>query len=524
MRRNYFASFQLGARGDAPALDDVLGDCARWVRKPRPGITEERLDEVSFSQSEAYDFGGAASLTVLRHDDDSHDLACLRLQHPDAQHDNRCWRTDIALTHDRAEQTLRFTISTAAGISTSQFSPIRVPASRPTLVLDLLRRYGAFEGRPLEATHARLTSDGTTAFLEFLFDPDRQIPIVYCSASARDDQPLDGVRHVADRLAGLAHVFVAANRFPSLRLSNEVGKDLSCWDGAVRIYWPGFSLQDHPFTHPRLLPNRIRDLQERSGKGLAIEILDRVSAVAVARQPYPLSDWDSIQAHVHLARREQLKETGEQSEYVELLEKTNLDLTKRTAELSQALEEAQAAIETEKLKAEQWREAYVDAKRRSTGETPSEDEVENAPPASVADAIERIQGEYPKEIAFKLNSKSDEKSPYQDPSAFYKALNFLATTYRDSRRGERSCSDFDHTCREACGFSYSGHQSAITMGQYASDYETIWNGKTHQLKEHIGQGSSKDPRETVRIAFFYDSNSETVVVGFVGQHQRTSAT
>ncbi len=62
------------------------------------------------------------------------------------------------------------------------------------------------------------------------------------------------------------------------------------------------------------------------------------------------------------------------------------------------------------------------------------------------------------------------------------------------------------------------------MGQYSSDYEIIWGNKTVKLKEHLGFGTSKDPRHTIRVAFFFDSSGKKVIVGYVGLHQQTRAT
>lgn len=62
------------------------------------------------------------------------------------------------------------------------------------------------------------------------------------------------------------------------------------------------------------------------------------------------------------------------------------------------------------------------------------------------------------------------------------------------------------------------------MGKYIDDYFFTYQGKSYPLKEHIGTGSSKHPEQTVRIAFFYHEEEGKVVIGYLGQHQRTDAT
>ena len=62
------------------------------------------------------------------------------------------------------------------------------------------------------------------------------------------------------------------------------------------------------------------------------------------------------------------------------------------------------------------------------------------------------------------------------------------------------------------------------MGLYKSDYQITWYGNTIKLKEHVGFGTSRDPRHTIRAAFFFDDKSKRVVVGYIGTHQQNRAT
>jgi hypothetical protein len=102
-------------------------------------------------------------------------------------------------------------------------------------------------------------------------------------------------------------------------------------------------------------------------------------------------------------------------------------------------------------------------------------------------------------------------------------LRWLATTYHGAKTGV-SRPDLVESCRRARGFRYAAHQSEVTMGQYKSDYEITWRGKVVTLKEHVGFGTSRDPRHTIRVAFFFDDRTKKIVVGYVGLHQQNRAT
>jgi hypothetical protein len=112
---------------------------------------------------------------------------------------------------------------------------------------------------------------------------------------------------------------------------------------------------------------------------------------------------------------------------------------------------------------------------------------------------------------------------FDQPELLYGVLRWLATTYHGAKTGV-NCPDLDESCRRASGFRYAAHQSEVTMGQYKSDYEITWRGKVVKLREHVGFGTSRDPRHTIRVAFFFDDRTKRVVVGYVGLHQQNRAT
>ncbi len=142
---------------------------------------------------------------------------------------------------------------------------------------------------------------------------------------------------------------------------------------------------------------------------------------------------------------------------------------------------------------------------------------------SVDEAIRLALEEHPEALVGCFNSTSEEKGyPFQDPPAIYRALVFLATTYRDARAGRVPCPSLAERCFAACGMNYQPHQSATTMGRYASSYEATYKGQRYALTEHLGRGTNRDPRYSVRIAFRYHREDDVILLGFLGQHQRTT--
>ena len=139
------------------------------------------------------------------------------------------------------------------------------------------------------------------------------------------------------------------------------------------------------------------------------------------------------------------------------------------------------------------------------------------------EAVEAAVHEFKDRLAIIQNRVEKDAGYFYQPELLYGALQWLATIYHDAKNGARICPDLDASCRKASGFRYSAHQSEVTMGQYASDYQVTWGGKKIKLREHIGFGTSRDPRHTIRVAFFFDDRTKKVVVGYVGLHQQTRA-
>ncbi len=199
-----------------------------------------------------------------------------------------------------------------------------------------------------------------------------------------------------------------------------------------------------------------------------------------------------------------------------------LEHEKEVESLQSLLHEHQDEIEKLQKETERWRRHYIE---EASKETATAGEDENLSIGSVNNAVELAKERFGDKLLFQLNGKSRVKdNPFIHPKAVWDALQWLATTYYGARMGENSLKNPDLSIRKACKWWYKGHQSDITMNKYEDWYTTRIGNKIHWLKKHIGTGSSKDARYTIRVAFDWDKSKERVVVGFIGQHQQTDAT
>ncbi len=164
--------------------------------------------------------------------------------------------------------------------------------------------------------------------------------------------------------------------------------------------------------------------------------------------------------------------------------------------------------------------SYVAIRRSAAGPIRSPGENGEDIP-DIKAAVELAGQSFEDRLLFALNSKSEKNPGFEDTTSVWKAFEWLATEYYDSRcNGFDGIDSFDESCREACGLWYKPKQSDTSKGKYPEHYTTKVGSTTYTLDEHIGKGSG-DPRSMIRIGFDWDKNMEVVVVGYIGRHPRT---
>lgn len=200
------------------------------------------------------------------------------------------------------------------------------------------------------------------------------------------------------------------------------------------------------------------------------------------------------------------------------LEAENGDLEEENAGLKEEVKSLKQQLFDSRQEGESWRMALAYQERADGEEEPPE-------LADVSAAVQLAEDRYGDRLLFRFNSESEaESSAFKWPEQVWKALRWLATDYYQSHLGLAPILDMDEACRSACGMWYKTGQHETTMAQYRNSYTTRVEGRIIWLGEHIGKGNSFDPRRTIRIAFDWDKQLQKVVVGYIGQHQRTSAT
>ncbi len=267
----------------------------------------------------------------------------------------------------------------------------------------------------VKATPYPLDVRAVGKFLELLQSPQRRLPIVFISPFADGDANLLDATLLAQHLAGVGIVVSVEDTEATWDISDVIGKTLSCFDGGVRIYWPGFSVRDDPRSHRLYLGARI----ESAGPEAVARSIERTIFAIAAFRFVPDSRFHEVIHATEQAERVQRVEVQKASSGDDW-ENYALELDEKLSIANQTISDMRA--ENENLKANQ----QILFSSRIFGEAEPDIAAEDiASPVSAKGALDQAAN---KKNLIILDSafEAAENSPFQRPAEILAALEDLA--------------------------------------------------------------------------------------------------
>lgn len=220
----------------------------------------------------------------------------------DFQGESRFWRTDIVVA-SRGEQA---TVSLQMGIESTEFrvQPLGWQVRAPGLWAALAPRLGcSADGEQTEyggvTTHAVGAVD---SLVKRITDPRRRLPIVVVAVenwSGKTAIEPTLAQRISRELFGLAHVHLLADGEAAWQLTDAVGGEHGCYNGGVRIYWPGFDRNRAPDFRTLLIPDRIAigaQTASQAATAVSMAVLRKVAPVTTFRFVTPVLISDIMEA------------------------------------------------------------------------------------------------------------------------------------------------------------------------------------------------------------------------------------
>jgi hypothetical protein len=518
MRTVYRTHFELDAnKGVQPTLDAVRSKIIAWAGT-RSGIRIADHAQLA-GDLQSTEVGTGRFIETRSYEGPYGTAWGLKLTMPDDEPDV-AWITETTV-YTKPDGKVWFSCSSQVGRQGQTLSPVVRFANRPVIVKDVLAMFPGKGMLPLTGKPLSCGSGNDVMLLIGLLTlNDRHLPVVFVSRT-NEGAILTDTKKLADQLAGLAYVIEATGPDVSEAMGRVLPSPLNCFDGGVRIYWPGFDTNSSRFHHPLWIRSRIVQLNERHPARLGSEILNRIASVTTFTAPPSFIPWSQLLDWQRSQAIEHAKASNKHGELLTLLEDENRSFSAQVRQLRAELDLQTQETAKFKALAENFRLALQSNEPAQAGD------VLEASVDSVEEALEIAENEYADQLAFCWNSKSeDDSSPFDDPHSVLRALRWLATTYHDSRTGKKECPDRETSVREAIpGWSYEPHQSKLTMNhrKHRVWYHANYDGREFALPEHLKCSSTKDARHSIRIAFNWDDQNKKVVLGYLGQHQQTAA-
>jgi hypothetical protein len=396
---------------------------------------------------------------------------------------------------------------------------------RPRIVTDVIRNYACWIGKqPIVPTHLEVAAPDVESFVDSeLLNPDRQLPIMLISHDRFSDRPPIDPGVLQEKLLGLSQV-VVMDKWACFRLTDMLSKPLSCYNGALRIYWPGLRSDANPLDHPLYLPGTIEKYQY-TGRPLERQLfglLSRISTfrfdegpvarevrrrVASARVVEVRRARDVIQQGITSTTAENERLKKENSELRDLYDLAEME----KEELHRELEEQRA----------NWQ--VVRSFQQAT-EIPSDASTQAEPEAefsSVSEALKKAEADFAKKVVFyEACRRSAKKSYFARPDQVYRvfeAIAEVAEEYFNARKKGHSMGRLEDAFVKRGFTDYSPKESKQTMDLYGDQRRFTHKGKQREMQKHLTLGGG-DRTNCVQIYFEAEEKGEVFEIGYCGPH------
>ncbi len=405
-----------------------------------------------------------------------------------------------------------------AGSPEDVLAPIEVDPRTPGIVRDVLDLpYGwslrstpvGFRPLPFRGT------EGGDAFAEILGHADRALPIVAVSQwnglILHPGLPADMARD----LTAIATV-CELDDDASWRLSARLGRPWSCYNGAIRLYWPVLDGYADPFFHPlwtsqRLLTN-VSTTKEAADR-IRSQIRRRLLAVSALTLRHPDLIGRILEAHREEERAARERRATDEHDYEELAElyaAENEALRRDNERLQESLRQLREQLYRTQI------EAAWSSPGRDTEVAPDA----STPPETVEEAVAQAKRLLADRLTFGLDvdrGVGDLAPDAGPPEKILSYLEVLADLTTERRHG--ALGDTMAKWLKDRNVTVSGESASIRRSRSEMERRTWGDGSSRRRFEtHLKPSDGTSPERCVRIYFDWDDVTQKIVIGWIGRH------
>lgn len=469
-------------------------------------------------------------------------LYCIKTSHTDKTIANRIWITEAEL--HLKDGSLYLGVKNAYTSNSIKNEEDYKIYSVPSFINKLSQKIKFLDAEePIDSIITIKTEEELKHLYNLVINPLRQLPVIVISQntsldsisakyfSVNDGYFLDGGRLVKD-LKFISHIYYLSAEMQPLWI-NRIGSNWGLYNGAVRTYYPQFNIEDNCYyNHPLIIPQKILSMnyvnnagQEYFGGHAFRHILTHTIKNYNIHNRFQWTDCD-FKFFYKANREEKFLDNNiskDTHEWCSLLEADNDELNQQLQELTALLEAQDNELNLQKDTIRKYESINTWNQTRIHQLEQSLLEYEHQPkslqyPNYYSEIPDWINNNFSGRIELLPRAvRSLKEASYKDINLVCRLIECLGTTYYGMRMNFNEKELYDNTLKQL-GVEDLPAISDSSAGQQGDEYYPIYNGKKHKLDRHLTKGNSRDPRECLRIYYFWDDDASILVIGSLPGH------
>ena len=461
---------------------------------------------------------------AIRHDDIDKQIA-------------RVWTTEVTVASLGEVSKFAVRLDLATREAHPEFEPsvpsfVRAVADSPGLLRN---------GRPICQFPVIVdTEEQLDDLLELIEAPDRIRPVFVVALPDGSEDTEDALVDpfaLARHTVGLARVFVLPSSV-SYKFTNAIGdRKFSVFDGAVRTFRPGCDFfAGNPFDHPLALGKRI-DAWEDHYEVPFISTLLREAArysPGLTGERSELPSFGDVRRTALTLERRRLEDQKGVENLHQQIELANRQVKELEEDRESAVQLA-SGEEQERLRAQEkvrrltsendhlrYRIRQLESAVTAATQDSEPDEIEF--PASLDQlkpwAEEHFEG---KVYVTPRAARAAKNSPFTDVELCFRAVMLLADEYRSMKTngGAEKRTEFQEGL-DTLGLEYTKTGEKHLLKEKGREFIVEYRERNCLLEWHLKNGgNTRDPARCFRLYFFWDDETEQVVIGSMPGHLET---
>ena len=410
----------------------------------------------------------------------------------------------------------RISFQCTLGVASDRIAPPAISIRSPRFIREIIKLghqwvVGNTQERVFDHSFS-VARHEVDSLLELLLSADRKLPVVVVSELSGETLVGDLHERIGANVCGLAHT-VRLSAEASWELTRRLGREWSCFNGAVRLFWPFRASQGDSRAHPLWTLDRIisrAETEAAARDNFVSDITGRLieASTFMADDPHFLEFETGRSRQATETARATAADSGDFEKLAEAYAAENESLLRRVIDQEHEIAALRQNVE-----------ALTIALRSVP--TEGRDAVAELPPETVAEAIAIARRELDKSLGIAHESEPDWLKLNEaagPPEKILRYLRTLATLSDQLANGSPLGVNIPIWLRQRGVECSIDSRTGRDNRSDRNFRDRLVNGESVECKFHAKPADGTSPDMCVRIYFGVSEQRPKVRVGYIGRH------